>query len=192
MNNTISEVFVNPLKGFGFLSEKPCERGLINGIFVVGALSMPLWNYLILSRHGQLSVGMFNELVNRLKPGMLHITNSCIGLRGLWIHSAIFHLLENNGSNLRGQEWVVVLLPGAFMCIMVQVTVLYTFIPRYPQWLQSVLPPGTHWFWILLVAIVELYILLFEVATGHFGVFMQLLYLNVSRLELESGLGDLR
>ena len=73
-----------------------------------------------------------------------------------------------------------------------EVLTLYVFAPHYPHFFQSVLPPGAHWFWVLLVAILEVYCFTYGIATGHYGVFMQLLYLNVSRLELELGLQSLQ
>ena len=69
---------------------------------------------------------------------------------------------------------------------------MYIFAPHLPHFFQSVLPPGAHWSWALIIAMVEIYLFVFAVATGHYGVFMQLLYLNTSRLELELGLQSLQ
>ena len=60
--------------------EKDVKVLLIHGVFLVGALVMTLWNYLLLSCNGNLNAGLFNELVSRLKPGMNSSTFCPLGL----------------------------------------------------------------------------------------------------------------
>ena len=90
------------------------------------------------------------------------------------------------------QEWVIALLPLAFMVIQVEMVTMYLLIPRHPQYLLSLLPPDSNMAAVLICIVYDLYVLTTAMTTGHYGVIVQLLYMQTRKTELQAKLCNLR